>query len=103
MGVIIFAEILHMAFLYQIEIITIWIANDKFTFEFPYFLGGSVNIWWARDVWYGVDYISRMLVYIGLYKLMTTILLYRYGIRLNLIYILKNIVNGKYVKKDRHK
>lgn len=103
MMILILAEIIHMAVLYQMEIITIWIAKDKFVFEFPFYLGGSVNIWVARDIWYSVDFISRVLVYCGLYKLFSSIMWHRYGMKLNLIYNIKNIFNGKYDKQNRHK
>ena len=104
MFVLLFAEILHMAVLYQLEIIIIWVSNDIYHFEFPFYIGGSISVWVARDFWYLMDFISRILVYIGLYNLMTTILLYRYKMKISLISYMKHSIYGRYGKeKDRYK
>ena len=55
---LVFSAFLLMASLYQLEIILIWINNGKYTFEFPFFIGGSINIYWARDFWYFMVFIS---------------------------------------------
>lgn len=49
--VLIFSALLILASLYQLEIILIRVTQDRFTFEFPFFLW-TTNLWVARDVWY---------------------------------------------------
>ena len=44
---------LILASLYQLEIILIRVTQDRFTFEFPFFLL-TTNLWFARDIWYFV-------------------------------------------------
>ena len=54
---------------WQIEIITIWISQGIDHFEFPFFVGGSFPIYWARDVWYGIATIGWILGVWGGYRL----------------------------------
>jgi hypothetical protein len=43
---------------WQLEIIMIWISNDIYHFEFPFFLEklfgfeNGISVWLARDIWY---------------------------------------------------
>jgi len=48
---------LEFVSLWQIEIATGW-DTDMTGFQFPFFLGGTVNRWWARDVWYTVNILA---------------------------------------------
>lgn len=63
------SALLLLAALYQLEIILIWISLGKLTFEFPFFIGGSINIYWARDFWYLIIFISWLLSFICGWKL----------------------------------
>jgi hypothetical protein len=55
---LIFSAILLPVSGWQVEICTIWVTQGKLTFEFPFFLGGSINVYWARDFWYAVNAIA---------------------------------------------
>lgn len=60
-----FAGILWIVSLYQLEICLIWVSQGKFTFEFPLFIL-TTSVWMARDIWYAVNAISLVLaVYSG--------------------------------------
>jgi hypothetical protein len=60
-----FAGILWMTSLYQLEICLIWVSQGKFTFEFPLFIF-TTSVWMARDVWYVVNALSLIVaVYSG--------------------------------------
>ena len=62
---LIFAGILWMTSLYQLEILWIWLSIGKTTFEFPFFMA-TINIWMARDIFYGVNALSLVLaIYSG--------------------------------------
>jgi hypothetical protein len=93
--VIAFAEILHMASLYQLEIIMIWVSNDHYTFEFPFYIGGEISVWVARDFWYLMDFISRIIGYVGLYDLIDYTVAYKYRIKINLITNIKRIITDR--------
>lgn len=52
---------LWLASLYQLEIIDIHLIHDEFLFQMPFFLGGDINIWLARDLFYLANAISLVL------------------------------------------
>jgi len=54
---------------WQVEICTIWISECRPTFEFPFFIGGSVNVYWARDFWYAVNGLSWLMTIYSGYQL----------------------------------
>lgn len=66
---LVLSGILLMATGWQVEICTIWISEGRPTFEFPFYIGGSVNVYWARDVWYGVAAISWLMAIWSGYQL----------------------------------
>jgi hypothetical protein len=91
--IIAFAEILHMASLYQLEIIMIWVSEQHYTFEFPFYIGGEISVWVARDFWYLMSFVSRIIGYFSLYKMIGTMLNYKYGIKkINLLTNIKRII-----------
>lgn len=59
------AVFLHLASLWQLEICIIWVALDKQSFEFPFFLW-TTTVWWARDFWYAVNTIAFSTVVLAL-------------------------------------
>lgn len=66
------------------EIITIWLRDGKFTFEFPFYVeklfgfNNGINIWVARDFWYWIAGIGWVLGIWGSYKLGSTYVYKRY-------------------------
>ena len=63
-----FSGILILAALYQLEIILIWVSQGRTVFEFPFFLW-TVNIWVARDLWYGALFVAWLLGAYSAFKL----------------------------------
>lgn len=84
-----------MAALYQLEIIMIWVSEQHYTFEFPFYIGGEISVWVARDFWYLCDFISRILGYIALYKLVA-------NYKERLIRLFKNYTTDQIGKKNRY-
>jgi len=54
---------------WQDEICIRNVADGKMFFEFPFFLGGEVNVWVARDFWYTMLGISILIGLWGAYQI----------------------------------
>lgn len=61
---LVFSGMTQMGMIWQQEIIDIWVSNGKFVFELPFFIGGSINIWWVRDL---VDLITILAWVLGVW------------------------------------
>ncbi|MBN2334525.1 hypothetical protein JXL21_03125 [Candidatus Bathyarchaeota archaeon] len=66
--VLMLSGILILASLYQLEIILIWVSHGRTIFEFPFFLW-TMNVWMARDVWYGALFVGWLLGAYSAFKL----------------------------------
>ena len=60
---------------WQNEIITIWISQGIYHFEFPFYLEklfgfeNGVSVWWARDFWYAELGLSILVGLWGAYQM----------------------------------
>lgn len=58
--------------LWQIEICTVRVAEGS-DFDFPFFIGGKINKWAARDFWYTANVIGWVLAVISGYVLAVSV------------------------------